>query len=82
MTTISVVVCLSCSSEVGAITDIDGGDDGMRTMMGLQLTAVLCGTLLAFVSGLAVVPQPAMAAHAGAPYTNHATIAATTPATR
>ena len=36
----------------------------------LQLTAVLFGTLLAFASGLAFVPQPAMAAHAGAAYTN------------
>ena len=33
-------------------------------------TAVLCGTLLAFGSGLALAPQSARAAHAGAPYTN------------
>jgi hypothetical protein len=32
--------------------------------------SVLSGTLLAFASGLAFVPQSAMAAHAGAPYTN------------
>jgi hypothetical protein len=30
----------------------------------------LFGTLLAFGSGLAIAPRPALAAHAGAPYTN------------
>ena len=33
-------------------------------------TAVLWGTLLALGSGLAFAPRPALAAHAGAPYTN------------
>jgi hypothetical protein len=33
-------------------------------------TVVLCGTLLAFGAALAAAPRPALAAHAGAPYTN------------
>src|ERR1700704_1582401 len=36
----------------------------------LQSVAVACGALLAFGVGLAIVRQPALAAHAGAPYTN------------
>ena len=36
----------------------------------IQSVAVACGALLAFGAGLAMVRQPALAAHAGAPYTN------------
>ena len=36
----------------------------------MKSTAVLLGTLLASGSGLAFAPRPALAAHAGAPYTN------------
>ena len=36
----------------------------------LTSTAILGGTLLALASGLAFAPRPALAAHAGAPYTN------------
>ena len=36
----------------------------------IKSTAVLLGTLLAIGSGLAATPRPALAAHAGTPYTN------------
>ncbi len=36
----------------------------------MKSTAVLWGTLLALGSGFAFAPRPALAAHAGAPYTN------------
>jgi hypothetical protein len=36
----------------------------------MKSTALLWGTLLAFEFGLALAPWPALAAHAGAPYTN------------
>lgn len=36
----------------------------------MKSIAVLSGTLLAFGVGLALAPHPALAAHAGAPYTN------------
>ena len=36
----------------------------------IKSTAVLFGTLLSIGSGLALTPRPALAAHAGAPYTN------------
>jgi hypothetical protein len=36
----------------------------------IKSSAVLLGTLLAIGSGLAVTARPALAAHAGAPYTN------------
>lgn len=36
----------------------------------IRSTAILLGALLASGSGLAFTPSPALAAHAGAPYTN------------
>jgi hypothetical protein len=36
----------------------------------IKSTVVLSATLLVLGSGLAFVPRPALAAHAGAPYTN------------
>ena len=36
----------------------------------MKSTAVLFGTCLVVGSGLAFAPRPALAAHAGAPYTN------------
>ena len=36
----------------------------------IRSNTVLLGTLLAIASGLAFAPRPALAAHAGAPYTN------------
>jgi hypothetical protein len=36
----------------------------------MTTTTVLCGALLAFGAGLTLAPRPALAAHAGAPYTN------------
>jgi len=36
----------------------------------MKSTAVLWGTLLVLGSGFAFAPRPALAAHAGAPYTN------------
>ena len=40
----------------------------MKTMM--KPGVVLCGALLVLGTGLAFAPRPALAAHAGAPYTN------------
>jgi hypothetical protein len=36
----------------------------------MKSTVVFAGTILAFGFGLASAPRPALAAHAGAPYTN------------
>jgi hypothetical protein len=40
----------------------------MKTLM--KQSVVLCGALLAFGAGFAFASRPALAAHAGAPYTN------------